>query len=90
MTKDEKTAWLATRKEEALRIDPNVAVVNWCYGQILDPYGVEELAEDRVCVGRLYFARRPDSDIWVSFYDLPKSVASSLWDRMSGGPEASP
>jgi hypothetical protein len=89
MTEDEKNAWLATRKEEASRIDPSVALVDWCYGQILDPYGVEDLSDDRVCVGRVYFARRLDCEIWVSFYDLPKAVASSLWDRMSGGVGAS-
>jgi hypothetical protein len=80
MTEDEKTAWLETRKEEALRIDPSVAMVDWCYGQVMDPYDVEDLPDECVCVGRLYFARQPGSDIWVSFHDLPESVASLLWD----------
>jgi len=30
------------------------------------------------CFGRLYFARAPESDIWVSFYDLPGPTRDAL------------
>jgi hypothetical protein len=33
--------WLAIRKEEGLKIDPDTAEVNWHYAQTLDPYGVD-------------------------------------------------
>ena len=32
--------WLAIRKEEALKIDPSTAEVDWIYALTLDPYGV--------------------------------------------------
>jgi hypothetical protein len=34
-------------------------------------------------VGREYFARRPGSDIWVWFGDLPSATAKALW-KMHG------
>ena len=30
---------------------------------------------------REYWARRPGSDIWVSFDDLPDAIEEALWDR---------
>ena len=31
--------WLAIRKDEALRINPDTALVSWKYGQVVDPDG---------------------------------------------------
>ena len=74
--------WLAIRKEEGLKIDPSTAEVSWCYAQVLDPYGVDaELPEECQCVGRAYFARRPDSEVWVWFGDLPAKSRDALWER---------
>ena len=74
--------WLASRKEEGLKIDPATAEVEWTYTQVLDPYGVyPDLPEDCRCVGRAYFARRPGSDIWVEFDDLPERTRHALWNR---------
>src|SRR5438067_1351512 len=71
--------WLNIRKAAALEIDPETAEVHWGYGQIMDPYGVEKnLPDGRKQIGRVWFARAPDSDIWVSFYDLPDAVATAL------------
>ena len=75
--------WLAIRKEAALRIDPETAEVEWIYADIGDPYGVHNLPEEGLCVGRVYFARSPESDIWVCFDDLPEMVRDALWDRHS-------
>jgi hypothetical protein len=80
--------WLATRKEEALKIDPETAEVMWWYAQTLDPYGVKdewELPEEFDCVGREYFARAPGSDIWVWFGDLPDKTREKLWSRLRHG-----
>ena len=74
--------WLAIRKEAGLQIDPKTAEVYWEYGQTLDPYGVyEDLPAEMQCVGRLYFARSPQSDIWVEFGDLPDATREALWER---------
>ena len=74
--------FLAIRREAARHIDPETAEVDWDYGQILDPYSVDpDLPEELQCVGRLYFARSPGSNIWVSFYDLPEAVRSALWEK---------
>ena len=73
--------WLAIRKEQAKFIDPETAEVMWIYGPVLDPYGVHQLHPDEEYVGRLYFARAPASDIWVSFCDLPSSTRDALWQK---------
>jgi hypothetical protein len=78
--------WLAIRKKEALRIDPETAEVSWWYAQTLDPYGVMdewELPEEFHQVGREYFARAPGSKIWVEFGDLPAETRKHLWNRDS-------
>jgi hypothetical protein len=73
--------WLAIRKEAGLTIDPDTAVVTWWYAQTLDPYGVDpDLPEECRQVGREYFARSPESDIWVWFGDLPEAIETRLWD----------
>jgi len=77
---DETVAqWLAVRKAAAADIDPATAEVTWVYAQTLDPYGVDpELPEECQQVGREYFARVPDSDIWVHFGDLPERYTHSV------------
>jgi hypothetical protein len=74
--------WLTQRKEEALKIDPETAEVFWNYGFVLDPYGLYDLTEEEKCIGRIYFARSPGSDVWVSFYDLPEAAHDRLRARM--------
>jgi hypothetical protein len=74
--------WLAIRKEAGLKIDPETAEVCWCWAQVADPYGVfPELSEEWDCVGRVYFARSPESDIWVCFHDLPETTLTALRQR---------
>jgi hypothetical protein len=51
-----KEQWLALRKEEALRIDPERVEVYFLHGEICDPYGVEDLSEEEsYCIARNYF-----------------------------------
>jgi hypothetical protein len=79
--------WLAERKHEAPFIDPETAEVTWIYGQTLDPYGmIPDLPEELQQVGREYFARRPGSDIWVHFGDLPAEVREKLWKHPNSKP----
>jgi hypothetical protein len=83
---NEKEQYLATRKEEAIRIDPETAEVRWSYGQICDPYGIiRNLPEQYRCTGRVHFARSPGSDVWVCFDDLPNAVHDRLWERLRAG-----
>ena len=84
MTDEERKIWLAIRKEAGLKIDPETAEVDWTYAATLDPYGIDpELPEENRDVGREYFARAPGSDMWVSFYDLPKATRDALWKKHS-------
>jgi hypothetical protein len=78
-TDDEIEQRVAIRKREALEIDPETAEIHWCYGWIGDPYG--ECPDFRECVGRQYFARRPGSDIWVSFSDLPMRTRERIREK---------
>jgi hypothetical protein len=74
--------WLASRKEAGLKIDPETAEVCWEIALIADPYGVyPDLPEEMQCVGRVYFARSPGSDIWIHFHDLPDQTREALWQR---------
>ena len=75
--------WLKIRKEAGLKIDPETAEVEWCYAQTGDPYGVLDIPDECVQVGRADFARSPGSDIWVSFEDLPDEVSKKLWEMHS-------
>jgi hypothetical protein len=79
MSKSEIAEFLAVRKAEGLKIDPNTAEVDWEYGQCGDPYGVYDIVGEAAQIGRTYFARAPGSSIWVEFGDLPASTRDALW-----------
>jgi hypothetical protein len=82
MTQEDVKQWLAIRKEAGLKIDPETAEVDWVYAYTLDPYGVySDLPEDCQQVGREYFARSPESDMWVHFGDLPEKTRDELRRR---------
>jgi hypothetical protein len=74
----EQQEFLSIRKEAGLKIDPATAEVTWQYAQILDPYGIYDLCPEERCIGRVWFARDPDSDIWVSQYELPSATLDAL------------
>src|SRR5262249_29876656 len=52
---EELKQWLQSRVELGKLIDPATAEATWCYGQMVDPYGVEGVPEDAYCVGRVFF-----------------------------------
>jgi hypothetical protein len=70
------------RRAAGLLIDPSTAELYWSYGETLDPYGDGlDLLPLEQQVGREYFARAPDSDIWVNVRDLPKATRAAIWER---------
>jgi len=73
--------WLAIRKEAALKIDPENAEVFQDCVNLCDPYGVDPDPPE-VCLGKVHFARSPESDVWVWFGDLPKATCDWLHERM--------
>jgi hypothetical protein len=80
-TKDE---WLAVRLAEGKLIDPQTAEVFKTWGDVGDPYGLcPDLSES--CIGKIFFARRPDSDVCVYLGDLPAAVYEALWNRFLAG-----
>lgn len=82
MIAQELKEFRSIRKKAGQHIDPATADVDWEYGQPADPYGINpDLPEEARQVGRLYFARAPGSDIWVSFYDLPEATRTALWEK---------
>jgi hypothetical protein len=86
MTEQDVKEFLAVRREAAQHIDPETAEVDWHHGMHADPYGVDpDLPEELQQVGRIHFARRPGSDIWVWFGDLPETVREALWEKESRG-----
>jgi hypothetical protein len=80
MTNEERNEFHLMRKKVGLAIDPLTAEVSWIYAQTMDPYGINpDLPEECRQVGRQYFARSPESEIWVWFGDLPKETRNKLW-----------
>jgi hypothetical protein len=78
--------WLAIRKQAGQKLDPETAVLISWYGQIADSYGVcADFPEELDCVGRVIFARSPESDIWVDFSDLPEATVVRLRERIEAG-----
>jgi hypothetical protein len=76
--------FLAARRDEGRLIDPTTAETNWWWGQTLDPYGILELSPEEYQIQRLYFARRPGSDIWVEVGDLPEETREAIRNRGKG------
>jgi hypothetical protein len=80
MTTEELNEFYSMRKKAGLAIDPLTAEVFWSYEHILDPYGIDpDLPEEYQQIGREYFARSPESEIWVWFGDLPEGTRDELW-----------
>ena len=78
--------FLAIRKEAGLKIDPETAEVDWSWAYVVDPYGIySDLSDEERCIGRAYFARSPDSDVWVEFGDLPEATRDALWQKLENG-----
>ncbi len=78
--------WLAIRKEAAAQIDPDTAEVFWKHGEVADPYGVDpDLPDECMCIGRIYFARNPETDVSVAFEDLTDEVRNRLWENNKAG-----
>jgi hypothetical protein len=78
--------WLNIRKKAGLKIVPSTAHVNFVWTQVDDPYGIFPAPpEEGVCIGRVYFARSPDSDIWVEFGDLPEKTRQEIERMLDSG-----
>jgi len=85
-TKDEHKEWLAIRREIGADLDPDNVHVYCIHAQVLDPYGIcPSFPTALYLIGREYFARAPNSGVWVSFDDLPRGTVSRLWPRMQAG-----
>jgi hypothetical protein len=84
-TQASRQQWLALRKAEARKIDPETAEVVWEHGSVRDPYGVYDLTYEEDNIGRNYFACSPGRDVWVSFHDLPQATRDRLWVRVEAG-----
>jgi hypothetical protein len=79
MTEEEKRKFHEERVAAGKLIDAKTADLHWHWGLILDPYGVwNDPDYDRGCIGRLYFLRAPNSDIWVCDEDLPKETYDEM------------
>jgi hypothetical protein len=75
---DHEGAYVELRRREGRKIDPETAILEWWYTEALDPYGLGLNDDLPSCIGRDWFARRPDSHIWVNFGDLPDHVREKL------------
>lgn len=80
--------WLQSRKAEALKIDPDTAEVSWIYGDKNDPYCLCRIRADDhqhvIDLGAIWFAKSPDSDVWVWNRNLPAEVFDKIGQRIAG------
>ena len=63
----------ANQKEAGLKINPETAEVDWVEFDVSHSYPK---------VLREYYARAPESDIWVWFINLPKATETALWEKL--------
>ena len=72
----------ALRRAAGVAINAETAEVWWCHGQTLDPYGdYPSIPAECDQIGREYFAREPDTDVWINFSDLPQATRDALWAK---------
>ena len=72
----------AFRREIGRHINPETAEVWWEYGNGVDPYGdIPDLPDSLVCIGRVYFAKAPESEFSICFGDLPEDVVAAIEKR---------
>jgi hypothetical protein len=87
MSIDKFRTWVEERKAAAAKIDVETCEVEWCFGYIIDPYGLHaalgELTDEERCVGRLYYVCSPDSDGWVNIRDLSSTQREGLDARLA-------
>jgi hypothetical protein len=81
ITDEERSDFIAVRKDAAMKIDPMTAEVTCSRGDPRDPYGFCGDDLESLTMKWLLFARAPESDIWVSFRDLPKDTREILEQR---------
>jgi hypothetical protein len=81
LTAEDVRAFLADREEEAKRIDPENCEVIKYHTEVLDPYGLFDVPDERSCVGSERFARNLPDGSWVWFDDLPKATQDTLLKR---------
>jgi hypothetical protein len=83
ISKTEYDKRMKERRAAGLLLDPSTAEIHWNYAQTLDPYcdGLPLLPQEEQ-VGREYFARASDSDIWVNVGDLPDATRDVIWKRL--------
>ena len=82
ISKAEYDRRMEERRAAGVLLDPSTAEIDWNWAQTLDPYGDGlPLLPQAEQIGREYFARAPDSDIWVSVHDLPDATRDAIWER---------
>lgn len=68
------------------QIDPATAEVVWEWGQLGDPYGLSpDPPPEGECVGRLYWARAPGTNIWINFCHLTEETCAELRQKLDRG-----
>jgi hypothetical protein len=81
--------WVASRKAAAATIDIQTCDLWWKHTQILDPYGLFEaegtFTDEEDQIGRVFFARSPESDGPVCEYDLSPAQREAMWARVDRG-----
>jgi hypothetical protein len=81
--------WVPSRKAAAATIDMQTCELWWAHTQILDPYGLFQaegtFTEEEHQIGRVFFARSPESDGRVCEYDLSPALREAMWARVNRG-----
>jgi hypothetical protein len=81
---DEYRKFEQERIDAGKLIDPRAAKLRWRWGDISDVYGVLD-EEQETNIGRIYFLRAHDSDMWVNIYDLPDDTRDEFRRLLDAG-----
>ncbi len=74
--------WLAIRREEALKIDPENVEMCRHYRYNGDPYFVDPNCPEEWCyLDKAYFVSTHGSEMWVWDGDLPEETRKRIWNR---------
>lgn len=80
MNEIEIKQFIADRRIEGSKLNPETAEMMWIHSNVVDPYRLRPY-EEGDCVGREYFARDMGSDNWIHQADVPDEIWAQIWDR---------
>ena len=76
------------RRQAGRAIDPKTAEAFSTFRQVIDPYNdLSEFTEETYCIGRFWFFKNPDSNVWIWEHDIPNEITDAVGRRLQDEPD---